>query len=302
MSFIIAAGLMLFNPDTPLAEKPEKLVIAIQPTASPQQLVSRSGELETFLEERMNLEVEIFFPTNYAGVVEALRFGHAHAAFMGSWPAVMAQNRAGARVVLAEIREVIIDGEIRQEPYYFSYWVVPRNSPYKALAELRGRRAAFPSQISSSGYVAPVSRLVELGFIAEKAGGVDPGTFFSEVIFSGGYAQAWEALKNGQVDISVIAGDVPESLYRTVLDNTRILETQGPIPSHVVVVSNDLDAATARKLEDALLELNSGEDRELMRKFVSGIFVRFERATEAHLAPLQRMLNYTGFEFQDKGK
>jgi len=38
--------------------------------------------------------------------------------------------------------------------------------------------------------------------------GVDPETFFSEVLFAGGYAQAWEALRSGVVDVSIIAGDV----------------------------------------------------------------------------------------------
>lgn len=107
-------------------------------------------------------------------------------------------------------------------------------------------------------------------------------------------------MKAGQVDVTVIAGDVPEKLYREVLDNTRVLEKQGPIPSHVVVVSKDLDESTKDKLVNALLELNSADYRDLMRKFVSGIFVRFEPATEEHLQPLEKMLELTGFEFTEK--
>lgn len=278
----------------------EKLVIAIQPTSTPQQLESQAKELETFLEKRLNREVEISFPTSYAGVIEALRFGHADAAFMGSWPAVMARNHAGAKVVLAEIRDVFIGGDKKEAPYYFSYWVVPKASVYQTLSELKGKKAAFSSQLSSSGYVAPLSKLVDSGFLSRKEGVVDPKDFFGEVLFAGGYAQAWEALKAGQVDVTVIAGDVPEKLYRDVLDNTRVLDKQGPIPSHVVVVSKDLEEPAKDKLVNALLELNSAEYRELMRKFVSGIFVRFEPATEGHLQPLEKMLELTGFEFTEK--
>lgn len=280
------------------AAKPDKIVIAIQPTSTPQKLASRAQELEEFLEARMDAEVEIFFPASYAGVVEALRFGHAHAAFMGAWPAAMARQRAGARVVLAEVRTVMIDQVLREEPYYYSYWVVPMDSSVFSLDDLRGKTAAFPSLISSSGYVAPMARLVELGFLEQQPDGVNPKHFFGEVIFSGGYAQAWEALKSGQVDVSVIAGDVPESLYREVLGKTRILETQGPIPSHVVVVSRDLDPLTTEQLTNALLDLKGGDEQDLMRKFVSGIFVRFQPADARHLDPLEKMLEATGFDFE----
>jgi len=278
----------------------EKFVIAIQPTSTPQQLEAQAKELEDFLEKRLERDVEIFFPTSYAGVIESLRFGHAHAAFMGSWPAVIAQNKAAAEVALAEIREVIIDQEKKEAPYYFSYWVVSKDSAYQTLSELKGKRAAFPSQISSSGFVAPLSRLIELGLLSQKENGADPKEFFAEALFTGGYAQAWEALKAGQVDTTVIAGDVPEKLYREVLDNTRILEKQGPIPSHVVMVNKDMDEATKTRLISALTELNDPEKRELMRKFVSGIFVRFEPATQEHLQPLEKMLKITGFEFTEK--
>ncbi|MCC6759537.1 MAG: phosphate/phosphite/phosphonate ABC transporter substrate-binding protein [Candidatus Omnitrophica bacterium] len=278
----------------------DKLVIAIQPTSTPEQLNAQAKELESFLEQRLKADVEVLFPTSYAGVIEALRFGHAQAAFMGSWPAVMAKQRAGAQVLLAEVRDVIIGAEKTEKPYYFSYWVVTKDSPFRTLTDLKGKRAAFPSPLSSSGYLAPLSKLVNDDLVSRAAGEADPKTYFGEVVFAGGYAQAWEALKAGQVDVSVIAGDVPEKLYREVLANTKVIAQQGPIPSHVVVVHKDLDPVVKETLKNALLELNGPSYRELMRKFVSGIFVRFEPADTAHLRSLERMLEQTGFEFKEK--
>jgi len=278
----------------------DKIVIAIQPTSTPEQLSSQAKELEFFLEQRLGVDVEIFFPTSYAGVIEALRFGHAQAAFMGAWPAVMAEQHAQAEVILAEVRDVMVGDEKAEKPYYFSYWVVLKESPLADLKELKGKRAAFPSQLSSSGYLAPLSKLVADGFVIKGEGEANPKDFFAEILFAGGYAQAYEALKAGQVDVSVIAGDVPEKLYREVLDNTRILAEQGPIPSHVVVVSKEMDAAVKTKLKDALLELGDDSHRALMRKFVSGIFVRFETADAGHLKSLEGMLELTGFQFKEK--
>jgi phosphonate transport system substrate-binding protein len=295
-----AAGIVLLAAAAGASAK-ETLVIAVQPTQTPEQLSAQGKELEQELESQLGIDVALKFPTSYAGTIEALRFGHAQAAFMGAWPASLAQQQAGAEVVLAEVREVMVGADKKEAPHYYSYWVVLKDSPYQSLQDLKGKRVAFASQLSTSGFVAPLARLVELGLIsAEGAEGADPKEWFGEVRFAGGYAQAWEALKAGQVDVALIAGDVPEKLYREVQDATRVIETQGPIPSHAVVFAPSLQEPLRSRLIQALLSLNNPENQPLMRRFISGIFVRFEPATGAtHLSSLEQMLGRTGLQFAE---
>jgi phosphonate transport system substrate-binding protein len=300
VSILLLASLFFIPQTFSESADRQKLVIAVQPTSTSEQLTSQAKELEQFLEKKLGLEVEIKFPTSYAGVVEALRFGHADIAFMGAWPAELARVRAGAEIVLAEVREVIIDDKKTEAPYYFSYWVVRKDSPYQSLKELAGKKVAFPSPLSTSGYVAPLAKLVELNLITRKEGVADTKTFFGEVFFAGGYAQAWEALKSGQVDAAIIAGDVPEPLYQEVLENTRILEKQGPIPSHAVVAGKDLEEPLRTNVVTALIELGQPEYQSLMRKFISGIFVKFEPATAKHSESLRKTLDETGLQFEEK--
>lgn len=281
--------------------KSKKLTIAVQPTSTPEKLSSDAKEIEKFLAERMNGEVELVFPTSFAGVIESLRFGHTQAAFVSAWPAALAKKLAGADVVLAEIREVVVDGQKTEAPHYYSYWIVKKDGPYTSLDQLRGKKASLPSQLSTSGYVAPVARLVDLGYLTPDGKEADPAKFFGQVIYSGGYAQSWEALKSGQVDVSVIAGDVAEKLFREVLAETRVIETQGPIPSHAVVFAKQLEEPERTRLKDALLELGQPEHRDLMRKFISGIFVSFKPTTnEEHLATLDRFLAQTQAQFTER--
>jgi phosphonate transport system substrate-binding protein len=283
------------------APRRDKLVIAVQPTSTAEQLAADAKQLEQFLSQRLNRPVELVFPTSYAGVIEALRFGHAHAAFMSAWPLALAQKYAGAEIALAEVREVVIGEQKTEAPYYYSYWIVRKDSPYQKLEELRGKRVALPSQLSTSGYVAPVARLVELGLLPQEGKEADPKRFFGDVIYAGGYAQSWEALKAGQVDATVIAGDVAESLYREVLANSRVIEQQGPVPSHGVAFARQLDAPSRTALLAALMELGQPENRPLMRKFISGIFVRFQPTTaEEHLGALNRYLQLTQSQFVER--
>ncbi len=300
---VVAAGITLLALacGQAAAPTPQKLVIAVQPTNTPEQLASDAKGMEQFLKSKVGSDVEIVFPTTFAGVIEALRFGHAQAAFMSAWPAALAQKHAGAEIALAEIREVLVDNKKVEAPYYYSYWVVRKDSPYNALADLKGKKAALPSQLSTSGYVAPVARMIELGLLPNDGKEADAKKFFGDVLYAGGYAQGWEALKQGQVDVTVIAGDVSESLYREVLSNTRVVEQQGPIPSHAVVFGKNLQEPQRAKLKAALLELNAPDKQPLMRKFISGIFVGFKPTTgEEHLASLNKYLNLTQFQFVER--
>lgn len=293
---LAASGLFFMAQET--GRGPGKVIIAIQPTQSPAEMLSRASELERFLEEKTGLDVEISVPTTYAAVIEALRFGNAHAALMGSWPAAMAARVAEAEVILAEVRRVSIDGEEVNAPFYYSYWIVRPDSPYTKLSDLRGKTACFPSPLSSSGYLAPVARLVELGLVSREGGPADPREFFGDVRFGGGYGQCWEALRRRQVDVAVIAGDVPSELYNEVLSSSRVIEKQGPLPSHALVVSKSLPSEVRERLREAFLDLGSEQYRDLMRKVVSGLFVRFqETTTDEHLGSLIRFMEITGLTY-----
>ncbi len=276
--------------------------IAIQPTATPGAITAQASDLERFLEARAGpgVAVEISIPTDYTATIQAIEYGHADVALMSAWPASLAAERAGAEIVLAERRAVVIGNESRVEPYYHSSYIVPAGSAAVTLNDTKGGTVCYPSRVSTSGYLFPVARLVETGRIPrpgpqEQA---DPARFFGTVIFGGGYQQCWEALKAGQVDVAVIAGDVPETLYRQVLNATRVLETQGPIPSHTVVFAKGLREPLRSKLRQAFLDLGAEEHRPLMRKLVSSIFVEFQvTTTEAHVAGLSRAVELTNFGF-----
>jgi phosphonate transport system substrate-binding protein len=271
IGLLISTGFAILTQPRPT----QKLVIAIQPTLAAAEALQRSKPLESFLEQRLGV-------------------------MMSAWPSYLAWKLAGAEVVLAEVRRVGEGDRLVEKTYYYSYWVVLPDSPIKSLEELRGRKVALPSPISTSGYVAPLAKLVEKGLVrVEGKKEADPSTFFT-VVFTGGYAQSWNALKAGDVDATVIAGDIPEDLYRDVMSKVRVVDSQGPIPSHGVVFSKDLKEPLRSKLLQAFLELGEKQP-ELMRSFISALFVRFEPTTsETHLQALGKYLELTNLKYTEK--
>ena len=281
-----------------------KVVIAIQPTVASDEMLSKAKPLQKFLEQSLGgrTKVEIYVPTSYAAVVESLRFGHAQVAFMSAWPAQLAVRLGGAEVALAEIRQVLHGKEKVDAPYYYSYWVVAPDSPHKDLQSLKGKSVCFPSPISTSGFVAPMGRMVELNLVPAAGGKeADPKAFFKDVLFGGGYGQCWQALKQGQVETTIIAGDVPEKLYNEVLAGTRVIEEQGPIPSHAVVLSKELKEPLRSRVIQSVTKLGAPEHRDLMRTFISSIFVGFKPTTaNEHLASLQKYLKLANLKFTER--
>ncbi len=282
----------------------ERVVIAIQPTLSSDEMLTKSKPLQKFIERNLGdkVKVDIYVPSSFAAVVESLRFGHAHVAFMSAWPAQLAVQLGGADVALAEVRQVLHGTEKVEAPYYYSYWVVLPDSPHQSLQSLKGKSACFPSPISTSGYVAPMGRLAELNLLQTPQGKeADPKAFFKEVLFGGGYAQCYQALKQGQVDATIIAGDVPEKLYKEVLASTRILEQQGPIPSHAVVLSKEFKEPLRSRTIRAITKLGAPEHHDLMRSFISSIFVGFKPTTAAeHLGSLNNYLKLVGLKYTER--
>ncbi len=278
----------------------QKIVVAVQPTIASAEIIQRAKPLESFLEEKLGVDVEIYVPTSYAAVVEALRRGHAQVALMSAWPAYLAWKLGGAEVVLAEVRKVGQGDKIVNETYYYSYWVVMPNSPIRSLEDLRGKKVGLPSPISTSGYVAPLAKLVEKGLVRVEGGKeADPKTFFT-VVFTGGYAQSWKILQAGDVDAIVIAGDIPEDLYLDVMKKVRVVDVVGPVPSHCIVFAKELKEPLRSKIVQAFIEL--GEKRpELMRSFVSALFVGFKQTTsEQHLSQLQQYITLTNLKYAEK--
>ena len=225
LAFLIALFTLLTWAVTDRGMGQDKLVIAIQPTLSSDEMLKKAQPLEKFIKDGIGgkTDVQIYIPTSYAAVVESLRFGHAHIAFMSAWPAQLAVQLGGAEVALAEVRRVMQGDKVVDSTSYSSYWVVQPSSPYKNLESLKGRSVCFPSPISTSGYVAPMGRMAELNLIqVGKGKEADAKAFFKDVVFGGGYGQCWQALQQGQVDVTIIAGDVPEKLYKEVLAATLL--------------------------------------------------------------------------------
>ena len=274
--------------DKPAQDEPQvtKLVFAFQPQENPEALSPNANQLAAFLQERIGLPCEVFLPTSYAAVVEALRGQNADVAYFSGWPYLMAHRMADVELLVAETRA--------GQPFYYSQWYVLADSAIQTTADLKGKHIAFTSPTSTSGYLFPLAKVIQDGHLKT---GEDPKSFFGEVLFAGGYEQALKALVHGKVEAAA-ASDYAFARYLSPEEQAklRVLVKQGPVPTHGIGVRKALPEPLKAKIKAAFLELNKDEHKALL-KSVYGAEQLVERSHDEHVQALDAAQKAVGADF-----
>jgi phosphonate transport system substrate-binding protein len=241
---------------------------------------AKADTLAAYLSAEMGTRVEVFIPTAYEPLIEALRFGNLDAAFMDAAPAWIAHQRAGAEAVLAEKRS---DGTTH---YYGTGWTRVE-SEIDSMDDLLGKRTAHTSWTGSSGFVLPVGKMVADGLIRPE-GNEFPQLqkamerAFASYTMTGGYKAAMEMLARGQVDAAFGADDAAER-FLDEADRARVKPfiRLGRVPSHPIMVARDLPPVARDAFVRAMLKLSS-ERPEIYRELY-GVEGVVQTSTAEHL-------------------
>lgn len=239
------------------AETPKQLVMAVTPSNIPTELFKASEAFAAELGKKLGVTIKVYMPTDYLGVVEALRNKTADLAFVHPAGYVFANWEAKAQIVAVDVWH--------GKTSYTSRIFVRKDSGFKTLEDLRGKTIAFIDPGSTSGYVYPMVMLIKKGLVKDR----NPKTFFKEAMFTGTHEAALLALLNGSVD-AVASFDLAPVQYlkdkERVEKLTYIAETE-PIPEAGVIVREGLDPALVKKLYDALMAFNAPEYRPILKDF-----------------------------------
>lgn len=276
-----------------LTQKLRTLTIIFPSRADSTDLQTKANAVGAFLSKELGIPVVARIGDDTAAV-EALRANRADVAFLSSRPALKAEQLANARLYLAEVRDTY-SGRYT----YNSIFVVPNNSPLKTrnsakgtLEQLRGKRIAFTSPTSGSGFIFPVSELVKQGFVP-KSDRLDG--FFSQVSYGGNYGKALEAVVRGQADVAVVSEYALNPPYITAeqKNQLRVLHKISGVPAHGIVIDDDVAAPDRERIINALLKLNQSQNNPLLRNLYNSTeLVRVDH--NRHLAPIRDALGRVG--------
>src|ERR1044071_1505289 len=224
------------------------LRVGFVPSENAQQVIQNAQPLIDLLQKELGMEVQPFVATDYTGVVEALRGNKLDLAFLTPASYVMAKNEANVRVALKSERQ--------GSPFYYAAIITRADSGIRPIEDLRGKSFAFGDPLSTSANVFPRKMFHEHG--------IDPMRDFKQVLYSGGHDATVLAVLNKKVDAGATYANSPDSSdtawMRYLKDPAEVKKIYAiafsePIPADNLVINGNLDAQTAKKIEEVFLEI-----------------------------------------------
>ena len=142
--------------------------------------------------------------------------------------------------------------------------VSPGMSCTADLSKVVGKRVAFTSESSTSGYIYPALQLIRAG--------IDPETDIVP-IFSGSHDASVAAVYNGDADIGISYDDARRSLRKEKLDvgeKVIVFNLTSEIPNDVVAISSLLPSSLKVAIYDAMVSFLSTDEGEAVMDEIAG--------------------------------
>jgi phosphonate transport system substrate-binding protein len=181
-----------------------------------------------------------FYASDYAGVIEAMRFKKVHIAWYGNKAAMEAVNRSNGEIFAQSVDS---DGN----PGYWSHLIVHKDSPLQSLDDVLKCDKSLDFGIgdpnSTSGFLVPTAYI----FAAKN---VDPKQCFKTVRNASHEANGM-AVANKQVSFATNNSENLRRLEKTAPEafkNIRVIWTSPLIPSDPLVWRKDLPADMKTRL------------------------------------------------------
>ena len=162
-----------------------EIVFAVVPAENASGVTDRYAPFVEYLSKQLGVKVTLRIANDYAALIEGQRAGNIQVAYYG--PASFARALVTGVKVTAFAIDVNNDGS----KGYYSVFYVLADSPYKTVEDLKGKALGLVDPNSTSGYNMPLFALNKMG--------IDPKTFFSNVVLTGSHENAVIALTGGQV-------------------------------------------------------------------------------------------------------
>ncbi len=260
------------------AKYPE-LVFATIPAENAAQVTERFGDFAAYLSREIGVPVKLRVVGDYAAVIEGQRAGQIHFAYYG--PA----SYARARMIGVKTSPFAIEVSKGGVKGYYSVFYVKADSPYKSLADLKGKNLGLVDPNSTSGNNVP--RFVMNGM------NIKPETHFGKVVYTGSHVNAVMALNQGTVDVAANwwNNENDSELIRmsdkgmVKKDDFRIIFKSDQIVNSPMAYLDSLPPELKKRIEQAFLNAPQ-KDKAAFDKLSDGKMDSFQPVTHEAYLPI----------------
>ena len=250
-------------------------------TESSQNLKQNWLPLFADLERQTGIKAKPFFASDYAGIIEGMRFKKVQAAWLGNKSAMEAVDRSGAEVFA---QQVAANGSLG----YYSHLVVHRDSALNSVEDVlkNAKSLSFGNgdPNSTSGFLVP-------GFYIFAKNNVDAKKLF-RVSRAANHETNLLTVAMKQVDVATANSEALERLEIVQPEKfkaIKVIWTSPLIPSDPILMLKDLPEATKQKLKDFFYGYGKTDAKEKETLMNIGKLAGFQASTNAQLIPIREL-------------
>lgn len=258
------ASTSVFADVKPLEGDPTELNFGIISTESTANLKEQWLPFMEDMEESLGMKVNAFFAPDYAGIIEAMRFGKVHLAWFGNKSGMEAVDRAGGEVFVQTSKA---DGS---QGYYSHIITHVDNKNINSLDDIfkcdKSLNFGIGDPNSTSGFLVP-------SYYVFAKNDVDPKKCF-KTVRNANHETNLMATANKQVHV---AANNSEQIGRSKLkapeaaENVKVIWTSPLIPSDPIVYREDLSKEMKSRIKGFFLSYGRYGDTESARAVLAGI-------------------------------
>jgi phosphonate transport system substrate-binding protein len=245
---------------------------------------------EPFIEDMsksIGMPVKPFYATDYAGIIEGMRFNKVHLAWFGNKSAVEAVDRAGAEVFA---QTVAADGL----PGYWSVIITHKDGPHQTIDDIIAHGGDL---VFGNGDVNSTSGNLVPGHYLWNKRGIDPNKHFKRVITANHQTNLLSVV-NGHVDFATNNTENLATFQRNqprIAESLRVVWKSPMIPLDPMVWRADLPDDLKKKVKGFFMSYGRGDDAEAkrQREVLAGMssgWAPFNDSSNAQLIPTREMM------------
>ncbi|MBT00491.1 MAG: phosphonate ABC transporter substrate-binding protein [Oceanospirillaceae bacterium] len=264
------------------ADEMKALNFGIISTESSQNLRTVWEPFLADMSEDLGMEVKPFFASDYAGIIQAMRFDKVDVAWYGNKSAMEAVDRAGGEIFAQTV-------DVSGNPGYWSLLIAHKdndaiNNVDDMLAQADKLAFGNGDPNSTSGFLVP-------GYYVFAKNGVDAKKAFKRMT-NASHESNFLAVANGQVDV---ATNNTENLARIKVthpdkyDQVKVIWKSPLIPSDPIVWRTNLPESAKSKIYDFFMSYGTTGDAQELAVLEALQWAPFKASSNDQLLPIRQL-------------
>lgn len=249
--------------------------IAIGGMITPKEGFGYYKQLLDYIGEKLQRPVEFVDRQDYAEINKLIATGDVDLAFVCGGPYVEGHDKFGMQLLVAP--------QSHAGTVYYSYIIVPIDSPINSFEGLRGKSFAFTDPLSNSGKLVPMYMLAKMG--------ETPDSYFKSYTYTHKHDKSIMAVAQKIVDAAAVDSLIWEYVNQAnpeLTAKTKIIAKSPPYGIPPVVVRPGLDPEFKKQLREIFLDIHKdARGREILDKMQIDKFVIIDDAAYNSIREMQ---------------